>query len=63
MNGDIHPVLLVFQASMRDSGYSFETSIADLIDNCISAGASIIDIICDITAVILLCLLSITAKA
>ena len=35
---------------MRDIGYSLETAIADLIDNSISAGASAIDIICDITA-------------
>lgn len=44
------PSAACLSASMRDIGYSFETSIADLIDNCISAGASNIDIICDITA-------------
>lgn len=44
------PSAACLSASMRDIGYSFETSIADLIDNSISAGASIIDIICDITA-------------
>lgn len=35
-------------ASMRDLGYSLETAIADLIDNSISAGASRIDIYCDL---------------
>lgn len=30
--------------SMRDIGYSFETAIADLIDNCITANANSIDI-------------------
>ena len=34
---------------MRDLGYSLETAIADLIDNCISAEADRIDIICDMT--------------
>ena len=36
-------------ASMRDIGYSLETAIADLIDNSISANASMIDIYCDLT--------------
>ena len=36
-------------ASMRDLGYSLETAIADLIDNSISAGASRIEIYCDLT--------------
>ena len=35
-------------ASMRDLGYSLETAIADLIDNSISAGASHIEIYCDL---------------
>lgn len=35
-------------ASMRDLGYSLETAIADLIDNSISAGASRIEIYCDL---------------
>lgn len=33
---------------MRDLGYSLETAIADLIDNSLSAGADVIDIICDL---------------
>lgn len=33
-------------ASMRDLGYSFETAIADLIDNSISASANNIEIFC-----------------
>lgn len=36
-------------ASMRDLGYSLETAIADLVDNSISAEASKIDILCDLT--------------
>lgn len=35
-------------ASMRDLGYSLETAIADLIDNSISAGATRIEIFCDL---------------
>lgn len=35
-------------ASMRDLGYSLETAVADLIDNSISAGASCINIFCDL---------------
>ena len=31
-------------SSLRSIGYSFETAIADLIDNAISAGATIVDI-------------------
>ena len=36
-------------ASMRDLGYSLETAIADLLDNSISAGATVIQIFCDLT--------------
>ncbi len=36
-------------ASMRDLGYSLETAIADLVDNCISADATSVDIFCDLT--------------
>jgi len=36
-------------ASMRDLGYSLETAIADLIDNSISADATCIKILCDLT--------------
>jgi hypothetical protein len=36
-------------ASLRDLGYSLETAIADLIDNSISAGASRIEIFCDLS--------------
>ena len=35
--------------SMRDLGYSFEAAVADLIDNSISANATKIDIVCDLT--------------
>lgn len=34
---------------MRDLGYSLETAVADLIDNSISADATTIDIVCDVT--------------
>ncbi len=36
-------------ASMRDLGYSLETAVADLLDNSISAEATIIQIFCDPT--------------
>lgn len=36
-------------ASLRDLGYSFETAIADLIDNSISADATDIQIFCDMS--------------
>jgi hypothetical protein len=44
------PSAACLSASMRDIGYSLETAIADLIDNSISAGASKIDIICDVAS-------------
>ena len=37
-------------ASMRDLGYSFETAIADLIDNSITAESSTIEIFCDLVS-------------
>lgn len=36
-------------ASMRDLGYSLEAAVADLIDNSISAHASRVDIVCDLS--------------
>jgi hypothetical protein len=36
-------------ASMRDLGYSLETAIADIVDNSISANATAIDIVCNLT--------------
>ncbi len=44
------PSAACLSASMRDLGYSLETAIADLIDNSISAGADLIDIICDVSS-------------
>lgn len=44
------PSAACLSASMRDLGYSLETAIADLIDNSISAGADVIDIICDVSS-------------
>lgn len=43
------PSAACLSASMRDLGYSLETAIADLIDNSISAGANMINIICDVS--------------
>lgn len=43
------PSAACLSASMRDLGYSLETAIADLVDNSISAGATAIDILCDLT--------------
>ncbi len=37
-------------ASMRDLGYSLETAIADIVDNSISANATAIDIVCNLTS-------------
>ena len=34
---------------MRDLGYSLETAIADLVDNSISAGATSVEVFCDLT--------------
>lgn len=36
-------------ASLRDLGYSLDTAVADLIDNSISADASIVQIFCDLS--------------
>jgi len=33
----VTPILSVFLSSLRDIGYSFETALADLVDNSISA--------------------------
>ncbi|MGL6469364.1 ATP-binding protein [Aeromonas hydrophila] len=46
------PSAACLSASMRDIGYSLETAIADLIDNSISAGASNIEIICDVASIL-----------
>lgn len=36
----VQPILSVFLSSLRDIGYSFETALADLVDNSISASAA-----------------------
>ncbi len=36
--------------SLRDIGYSFETAIADIIDNCITAGAANVELLSDTTS-------------
>jgi hypothetical protein len=36
-------------ASLRDLGYSLETAVADLIDNSVSADATLIEIFCDLS--------------
>lgn len=43
------PSASTLSASMRDLGYSLETAVADLLDNSISADATIIQIFCDLT--------------
>ena len=43
------PSAACLSASMRDLGYTLETAVADLIDNSISAGATQIDIVCDVS--------------
>ena len=40
----VTPILSVFLSSLRDIGYSFETALADLVDNSISANAENIKI-------------------
>lgn len=40
----VRPILSVFLSSLRDIGYSFETALADLVDNSISANAENIKI-------------------
>lgn len=40
----VRPILSVFLSSFRDIGYSFETALADLVDNSISANADNIKI-------------------
>lgn len=44
------PSAASLSASLRDLGYSLEAAVADLIDNSISADATIIDTICDLSA-------------
>lgn len=43
------PSASTLSASMRDLGYSLETAVADLLDNSISAEATVIHIFCDLT--------------
>jgi len=35
--------------SLRDLGYSLETAIADIVDNSITAGATTVEVLCDLT--------------
>lgn len=42
------PSAACLSASMRDLGYSLETAVADLVDNSISADATLIDIVCQL---------------
>lgn len=43
------PSAACLSASLRDLGYSLETAVADLIDNSISAGATQIQVYCDVS--------------
>lgn len=45
----LNPSAASLSASMRDLGYSLETAIADLVDNSISAGATSVNVFCDLT--------------
>ena len=45
------PSAACLSASMRDLGYSLETAVADLVDNSISAEATIIEVFCDLSLV------------
>lgn len=51
MARDYHlpPSAACLSASMRDLGYSLETAVADIVDNSISANATAIDIVCDLS--------------
>lgn len=46
------PSAACLSASMRDLGYSLETAIADIVDNSISANATAIDIVCNLTGAV-----------
>ena len=46
------PSAACLSASMRDLGYSLETAIADIVDNSISANATTIDIVCNLTGAV-----------
>jgi Histidine kinase-, DNA gyrase B-, and HSP90-like ATPase len=43
------PSAACLSASMRDLGYSLETAVADIVDNSISANATAIEIVCDLS--------------
>ena len=43
------PSASALSASLRDRGYSLETAVADLLDNSISAGATVVQIFSDLT--------------
>lgn len=45
---DLPPSASSLVLSMRDLGYSLETAVADIVDNSITAGASVVDIQCDL---------------
>ena len=46
---NLPPRASTLSASMRDLGYSLETAVADLLDNSISAGATVVQIFCTLT--------------
>jgi hypothetical protein len=49
-NHRLPPSAASLSASMRDLGYSLETAVADLVDNSISADATQIDIVCELSS-------------
>ena len=44
------PSAYSMSTSLRDLGYSLETAVADIVDNSISAEATEVGIICDISS-------------
>ena len=46
---DLPPSAASLALSLRDLGYSLESAVADIIDNSITAGATQVDIICDLS--------------
>jgi len=46
---DLPPSAASLALSLRDLGYSLESAVADIIDNSITAGASQVDIICNLS--------------
>jgi hypothetical protein len=46
---DLPPSAASLALSMRDLGYSLESAVADIVDNSITAGATQVDVLCDLS--------------